>query len=101
MGQVRTVQVHRLLTEDTVDERMRGDPGNKALLFDAFARESDAKDADVRAVDAELHRPPGLDDVGVPLERRVVLAEEYRLLTQRRRPAVVPPLRASRLAYAS
>ena len=80
MGQVRTVQVHRLLAKDSVDERMREVQENKALLFDAFARESDAKDADVRAVDAELHRPPELDDVGVPLERRVVLAEEYRLL---------------------
>ena len=80
MGQVRTVQVHRLLAKDSVDERMREVQENKALLFDAFARESDAKDADVRAVDATLHRPPELDDAGVPLERRVVLAEEFRLL---------------------
>ena len=79
MGQVRTVQVHRLLAKDSVDERIREVQENKALLFDAYARESDAKDADVRAVDAELHRPPELDDAGVPLERRVILAEEFRL----------------------
>jgi SNF2 family DNA or RNA helicase len=79
MGQVRAVQVHRLLAKDSVDERIREIQENKALLFDAYARESDAKDADRRSVDARVHRPPELDDVGVPLERRVVLAEKYRL----------------------
>jgi SNF2 family DNA or RNA helicase len=79
MGQVRTVQVHRLLAKDSVDERIREVQDDKALLFDAYARESDAKDADRRSVDAGVHRPPELDDVGVALERRVVLAEKYRL----------------------
>ena len=73
------LEVHRLLAKDSVDERIREVQENKALLFDAYARESDAKDADTRAVDAELHRPPELDDAGVPLERRVILAEEFRL----------------------
>ena len=63
MGQVRTVQVHRLLAKDSVDERMREVQENKALLFDAFARKSDAKDADRRAVDAEAPAA-GLDDAG-------------------------------------
>ena len=80
MGQVRTVQVHRLLAKDSVDERIREVQESKALLFDAYARESDAKDADRRSVDTGLHRPPDLDDAAVPLERRVVLAEQYRLM---------------------
>ena len=42
MGQVRTVQVHRLLAKDSVDERMREIQENKTLLFDAFARRSEA-----------------------------------------------------------
>jgi SNF2 family DNA or RNA helicase len=79
MGQVRTVQVHRLLAKDSVDERIREVQENKSLLFDAYARESDAKDADRRSVDREVHRPPDLDDAAVPLERRVVLAEQFRL----------------------
>ncbi|MGH3902695.1 MAG: DEAD/DEAH box helicase, partial [Pseudonocardiaceae bacterium] len=46
MGQIRTVQVHRLLAKGSVDERMREIQENKTLLFDEFARKSDAKDAD-------------------------------------------------------
>jgi hypothetical protein len=79
MGQVRTVQVHRLLAKDSVDERVREVQENKSLLFDAYARESDAKDADRRSVDTGVHRPADLDDAAVPLERRVVLAEQFRL----------------------
>ena len=79
MGQIRTVQVHRLLAKDSVDERMREIQENKTLLFDAFARRSDAKEADRRAVDTAEHRPSVLDDESVPLERRVILAEQYRL----------------------
>lgn len=79
MGQIRTVQVHRLLAKDSVDERMREIQENKTLLFDAFARKSDAKDADRRAVDTAEHRPAALDDQSIPLERRVILAEEHRL----------------------
>ena len=79
VGQVRTVQVHRLLAKDSVDERMREIQENKTLLFDAFARKSDAKEADRRAVDTAEHRPPVLDDESVPLQQRVMLAEQYRL----------------------
>lgn len=38
-----------------------------------------AKDADRRAVDTAEHRPAVLDDESVPLERRIILAEEHRL----------------------
>jgi superfamily II DNA or RNA helicase len=79
MGQIRTVQVHRLLAKDSVDERMREIQENKTLLFDAFARRSDAKEADRRAVDTAEHRPTVLDDAAVPLERRIIVAEQYRL----------------------
>jgi SNF2 family DNA or RNA helicase len=79
MGQIRTVQVHRLLAKDSIDERIREIQQGKRLLFDEFARKSDAKDADRRAVDASNHRPRILDDESVPLERRVLFAERYRL----------------------
>lgn len=79
MGQIRTVQVHRLLAKGSVDERMREIQENKTLLFDEFARKSDAKDADRRAVDTDEHRPAVLDDESVPVERRIILAEEHRL----------------------
>ncbi|MGH3630835.1 MAG: DEAD/DEAH box helicase, partial [Sciscionella sp.] len=55
MGQVRTVQVHRLLAKGTVDDRMREILEHKRLLFDEFARKSDAKEADRRAVDTTDH----------------------------------------------
>jgi SNF2 family DNA or RNA helicase len=79
MGQVRTVQVHRLLAKDSVDERIREVQENKALLFDEYARKSDAKEVDSRATDREWHRPIELDDAALPLERRVIMAEEHRL----------------------
>jgi SNF2 family DNA or RNA helicase len=79
MGQVRTVQVHRLLAKDSVDERIREIQENKALLFDEYARKSDAKEADRRATDTTWHRPAELDDAALPLERRVILAEAHRL----------------------
>src|SRR5829696_4986648 len=79
MGQVRPVQVHRLLAKDSVDERMREIQENKALLFDEFARKSEAKEADRRAVDIAEHRPAALDDEAISLTQRVVIAEEFRL----------------------
>jgi hypothetical protein len=37
MGQVRTVDVHRLLTDDSVDQRMLEILATKAALFDEYA----------------------------------------------------------------
>ena len=82
MGQVETVQVHRLLTQDSVDERIGEILDTKARLFDEYARKSDAKEVDRRATDREWHRPAELDDAAVPLERRVIMAEEHRLSEQ-------------------
>lgn len=79
MGQIRTVQVHRLLAKDSIDERIREIQDGKRLLFDHFARRSEAKEADPRAVDTSWHRPDILDDATVPVERRVLLAEQHRL----------------------
>jgi superfamily II DNA or RNA helicase len=79
MGQVRTVQVHRLLAKDCIDERICEIQQGKRLLFDEFARKSDAKDADRRAVDTSDHRPEVLDNESVSAERRVLAAERHRL----------------------
>jgi len=70
MGQVRTVQVHRLLVEDSVDERLLQILGTKAELFAEYAGRStvaaapgaaDVADAEIarRIVEQELAR---LDD---------------------------------------
>lgn len=79
MGQVRTVQVHRLLAKGSIDERIREIQQDKRLLFDAFARKSDAKDEHREAIDTDEHRPEVLDDEAVPMQQRVLLAERYRL----------------------
>lgn len=79
MGQVRKVQVHRLLAKGSVDERMREIQERKTLLFDEFARKSDTKEADSRAVDAGVYRPSVLDDERVPMRQRIVVAEQHRL----------------------
>jgi len=50
MGQVQSVQVHRLLTEDSVDQRITELLANKQALFDEFARVSDmAKSTPMRS----------------------------------------------------
>ncbi len=79
MGQIRTVQVHRLLAKGSVDERMREVQERKRLLFDEYARKSDAKEMDGRAIDTKEHRPDALDDEAIPVESRIVLAEQHRL----------------------
>lgn len=58
-GQVQSVQVHRLLTEDSVDQRIVEMLGEKRKLFDEFARVSDTAGSTPEAVDlseAELVR---------------------------------------------
>ncbi|MFE3198053.1 DEAD/DEAH box helicase [Embleya sp. NPDC059237] len=51
MGQVRAVQVHRLLSPDSVDQRMLDILAEKSALFDAYARRSDLAEASPDAVD--------------------------------------------------
>ncbi|MCX4883345.1 MULTISPECIES: DEAD/DEAH box helicase [unclassified Streptomyces] len=69
MGQVRPVQVHRLLATDSVDERLLRILENKDRLFDAYARRSDTADATPDAVD--------VSDTGIA--RRIVEEEQRRL----------------------
>lgn len=79
MGQAHKVQVHRLLAKDTVDVRIREIQENKKLLFEQYARRSEAKNRDPMAVAREVVRPPVIDDDSIPMEQRVVLAERARL----------------------
>ncbi|WP_433606599.1 DEAD/DEAH box helicase [Dactylosporangium sp. CA-139114] len=69
MGQVRTVQVHRLLIADSVDERMIELLGSKAQLFDAYVRHSTIAQATPGAVDMSE----------VQLARLIVAQEQQRL----------------------
>ncbi|KON72972.1 hypothetical protein M768_20510 [Cellulosimicrobium cellulans F16] len=69
MGQVETVQVHRLLTVDSVDEHLVRLLGTKARLFDAYARRSALAEEVAGAVDVSE----------ASLARAVVDAERARL----------------------
>jgi superfamily II DNA or RNA helicase len=70
MGQTNTVQVHRLLSEGAVDERIRVLLAEKLALFNEFARSSVIKD----------QAPDAVDITDAELARQVVAAERERLL---------------------
>lgn len=69
MGQVRPVQVHRLLTENSVDERIEELLATKRTTFDSYARESSLAQQAEAAVDVSE----------AELARQVVAAEQARL----------------------
>jgi len=69
MGQIRTVQVHRLLVTDSVDQRMLDILARKDRLFDAYARRSDIAESTPDAVDVS----------DGALARRIVEEEQLRL----------------------
>lgn len=69
MGQVRPVQVHRLLATDSVDQRLLHILENKTRLFDAYARRSDTAE----------HTPDAVDVSDSGLARRIVEEEQQRL----------------------
>lgn len=69
MGQVRSVQVHRLLTRDSVDQRMLEILDSKTRLFDEYARRSDVAASSSEAMDISE----------VALAREVVAKEQERL----------------------
>ena len=79
MGQVRPVDVHRLLAEDTVDQRMLEILAAKAVLFDEYVRRSELKDHSPDAVDVSDLK--AAQDVGtqVEAERRIIEMERKRL----------------------
>jgi superfamily II DNA or RNA helicase len=87
MGQVRSVDVHRLLAEDTVDQRMLEILSAKAALFDEYVRRSELKDHSPDAVD--VSDLTAAQDVGnqVEAERRIIEMERRRL----RMDAAAPP----------
>ncbi|MBW9208654.1 DEAD/DEAH box helicase [Mumia sp. zg.B21] len=72
MGQLKSVQVHRLLSEDGVDRRITEILAEKRRLFDDFARVSDTAES----------APEALDISEGELAREVVATERKRLLTQ-------------------
>ncbi|RAG84989.1 hypothetical protein DN069_14110 [Streptacidiphilus pinicola] len=69
MGQTRRVRVHRLLTPDSVDQRLLTLLGRKERLFDAYARRSEAAESSPDAVDVA--------DTG--LARQIIEEEQQRL----------------------
>lgn len=69
MGQVRTVQAHRLLVEDSVDERLEEILGEKQRLFDAYVRDSALAQDAIEAVDVSEGK----------LAAEVLAAEQARL----------------------
>jgi SNF2 family DNA or RNA helicase len=69
MGQVRPVQVHRLLATDSVDQRLLHILKNKSRLFDAYARRSDTAE----------QSPDAVDISDSALARRIVEEEQIRL----------------------
>ncbi|WP_043684436.1 DEAD/DEAH box helicase [Streptomyces xylophagus] len=72
MGQIRTVQVHRMLATDSVDDRLLTILKNKDRLFDAFARRSALADA----------TPDAIDVSDATLARRIVEEEQRRLAAE-------------------
>ncbi|MFB4274322.1 DEAD/DEAH box helicase [Nonomuraea sp. MTCD27] len=71
MGQVRRVQVHRLLSVDSVDQRMLDILRHKSELFDAYARRSDLAESSGDAMDVSEQS----------LARQVIEEEQRRLLS--------------------
>ncbi|MCG8927373.1 DEAD/DEAH box helicase [Lentzea sp. CC55] len=70
MGQLETVQVHRLLSEEGVDRRITDILGRKRELFDDFARVSATADS----------APEAFDISDAEIAREIVAAERKRLL---------------------
>jgi SNF2 family DNA or RNA helicase len=69
MGQVRSVQVHRMLATDSVDDRLLRILESKDRLFDVYARRSDVAEASPDAVDVS----------DGAIARRIVEEEQERL----------------------
>lgn len=77
MGQTRRVRVHRLLTPDSVDQRLLRILARKQNLFDVYARRSDAAEA----------APEALDVSEASLARQIIEAEQQRLAEQGQTPS--------------
>lgn len=79
MGQARTVDVHRILGEDTVDQHMRHVLARKGLLFDEYVRRSDLKDSTPDAVDVSDVQAVQAAASQAEDERRIIELERRRL----------------------
>jgi SNF2 family DNA or RNA helicase len=80
MGQVRRVDVHRLLAEDSVDQQILNITGAKRAEFDTYARRSDLAAAAPDAIDATDPSAPEPAGAGQrQAERAIVTAERARL----------------------
>jgi SNF2 family DNA or RNA helicase len=91
MGQVRSVDVHRLLAEDTVDQRMLEILAAKAVLFDEYVRRSELKDHSPDAVDISDLKAAGEVGSQVEAERRIIELERKRLRLEGESPPVSDP----------
>lgn len=95
MGQTRTVQVHRLLVADSVDQRMMEILGTKAALFEQFARQSEITETSDLAVAADDgHSGPGAELADAPSEAelgRTIIAQERERLRGDAGPSPVGP----------
>ena len=78
MGQLESVQVHRLLSEESVDQRVTEILAKKRELFDDFARISETADS----------APEAFDISEADLAREVIAAERARLLSKGGGPAL-------------
>lgn len=79
MGQSRRVNVHRLLAEDSVDQRMLDILATKSVLFDEYVRRSDLKDVSPDAVDVSDADATQQVVSQAEAERRIVEVERRRL----------------------
>jgi superfamily II DNA or RNA helicase len=79
MGQVRSVDVHRLLAEHTVDQRMLEILATKAVLFDEYVRRSELKEHSPDAVDVSDLKAAEEAGSRVEAERRIIEMERKRL----------------------
>jgi hypothetical protein len=72
MGQLESVQVHRLLSDEGVDQRLREILATKKELFENFAREGDLA----------ANAPEAYDITEAELTREIIAAERERLFEQ-------------------
>ncbi|MCQ3802510.1 MAG: DEAD/DEAH box helicase [bacterium] len=79
MGQVRPVEVHRLLTQNSVDEHMRDILSRKSALFAEYAQKSAIKEAAPEAIDTTAEESTQTGSSQAEQERRIVEYERHRL----------------------
>jgi SNF2 family DNA or RNA helicase len=79
MGQVRPVDVHRLLAEDTVDQRMLEMLAAKVVLFDEYVRRSELKDQSPAAIDVTDLKTAQEIGTQAEAERQIIERKRKRL----------------------